>query len=1256
MSMVTKKHSKANRKATLGLAFCLSFASLFAVGLSIKENPVKVDAADYSVEGSGFTRTSDGGISATFTVTDNNLDERGWLLCLFDEKPAVDSNNKLIGSNDIHPYYEEHCIQYFSVTSGARMGKISVQWGYNLASQKGNWSISEEEAEEGYRLCDYLDNGTDWHIVIGPRHYNTSWGDSGYGAGTNGYWENCDYYIGSGSEVFPDTKDMSVSVTNYSGTYNNANHSISIKVNDPTSGYTIKYGTTQGTYNLTTKPEYKNAGNYTTYFQITAEGYNTYEGSGTVSIAKANPSYIAPYPKEDLTYTGSDQALVTAGSSNILYSLDGTNYSSNVPVGKNAGNYTVYYKIEESTNYKALGPVSLSVTITKAYPTYTAPQAMTGLIYDGSEQELVTAGTSSTSTLLYSLDGTNYSTTIPSAINAGTYTVYYKINETENYKAISPKTIEVSIGKANPVYTAPSGLSNLIYNGNDQALVTAGSSNILYSLDGTNYSSNVPVGKNAGEYTVYYKINESNNYLGLEPQTIEVSIAKANPVYTAPVALVDLVYNGDEQELINAGISSVSPILYSLDGENYSETIPNAVNAGLYTVYYKIDETENYLGLEPQVIEVAIGKANPVYTAPVALDDLVYNEENQALVTAGSNNILYSLDGENYYSDVPFGKNAGEYTVYYKIDESNNYLGLEPQTIEVSIGKADATYLATPAAKLGLNYIGVSQLLIEPGTSKGGKVLYSLDGEEYSEEIPERKLVGDYTVYYKIEGDDNYNGVDPEIIEVSIYPNDKTALNAVIEEAKAYHSNITSNYVEVALELNEAISIALIVSEDDNQTIEEIDDAKEALIAAYNLAHAKVTDILIENIGDVRYTDKCHDDIVAAEDAYTLLSLEQQALVLNHDDLAASRDLYDRLHAVVDVINAIGEVTYDSSCYNRILAAQNALNTLSSDEQLLIPTYLNNLYSAEDVYEALKIIDNLGEVEYMDEYKNKLEEARNVFDALDYNEQNAIYNYNELLNAEEKYNNVDNLVNLVNDIADNLEYVGTHEPNIDKAKNAYDSLSEEEKLLVPTSTYNTLTAKEEEYEELKVEHERKEVEDREAGVAIAIEGASGIPSTVSIDINNSQNKEENFEDNIDYQTISEIVKEDEVVSSICEVKFYDEVDGEMVEVSLEDIDENISIVVKIDVPEDVDPSNFKIVLLDKDNNMIEMEYTYNPETRQASVTSSKTGTFAIISTVQEPTVATEGLPGAIVGAVLVSTLIFGVAYLSIFKPKFIKVK
>ena len=992
-----------SNKKLIALTFTFGLlGSLFAIAQFKDNKATPVEAADYSGVSGGFTHGSDGSISASFTVTNNNLDMKGWLLCLFESKPSVDSNNKLTNSNDAHPYSYSAVKHYFFAANTAKTGSITVTWAANSADQKQNWTASTSSGATGQTLKDYVENGTNWHLVIGPRHYNTSWGDSGIGAGTNGYWENCDYYVGSLTEVFPDeSKDMSVSVTNYEGTYNNANHSIKVKVNDPSSGYTIKYRTaSSGSYDLTTNPEYKNAGTYTVYFEITSSGYNAYHGSGTVKINKANASYNAPYAVSGLKYNGNEQNLVNAGSSNVLYSLDGESYSADVPKGKDAGKYTVYYKVEETTNYKAL-----------------------------------------------------------------------------------------------------------------------------------------------------------------DPKTIEVTIAKANPTYTAPTNKSDLVYNGS----------------------------------------------------------------------------------NQALVNAGSSNVLYSLDGESYSEDVPTAKNAGEYVVYYKVEETSNYKGLDPQSIEVSIAKANATYITVPSAKLGLNYIGESQALVNAGSNNGGVLYYSLDGETYSTSVPEKVLVGTYTVYYKIEGDNNYNGVDASSIEVSIYPNDKTALNAAIIDVTDYYEGILEDYPSIANELNSGINSATLVSEDDNQTVEEIANAKIALIGAYDLAHAQISDYLINAIGDVRYSDRCLEDILEAEGAYASLSEEQKDLVNNHDDLVDARELYDKLEDVAEVINAIGEVAYDNDSLVRIEAAQEAFNTLSEDEQLLIPTLFNDLNSAQDVYNMLKLIANLGEVEYSEAYLERLESARNAYDALDYNEQKDIATYQELLDAEEAYYNVDKVVNLVNSIAEELEYVGTHNFDIEKARKAYDSLSEEEKLLVPDVVKAALEEAEEEYEELKVEHERKEIEDREAGVVIATEGGSGIPNTVSIDINNSQNKDQDFENNIDYQTLQETISEEEAISSICEIKFYEEVNGEIVERSLADIDENMSVTIKIDVPLDVDDTNFKIVLLDEDNNTIEMAYTYDPVTRQATVTSKKIGTFAIITPVKAPTVAKDGLPLAILLAVLVSLTILGFA-------------
>ena len=69
-----------------------------------------------------------------------------------------------------------------------------------------------------------------------------------------------------------------------------------------------------------------------------------------------------------------------------------------------------------------------------------------------------------------------------------------------------------------------------------------------------------------------------------------------------------LTYTGEAQALVSG-----EGWLYSLDGENYSEEIPAAVNAGEYTVYFKAAEAA-----EPQTLAVTVEKANVVFTAPVA--------------------------------------------------------------------------------------------------------------------------------------------------------------------------------------------------------------------------------------------------------------------------------------------------------------------------------------------------------------------------------------------------------------------------------------------------------------------------------------------------------------------------------------------------------------------------------------------------------------------------------------------------------------
>ncbi len=177
------------------------------------------------------------------------------------------------------------------------------------------------------------------------------------------------------------------------------------------------------------------------------------DNPGYLTVIKRKPKVSAPTGLT-LTYNIKDQKLITAGSTDggtIKYSLEekGT-YSTEIPTGKNAKEYPVWYKVEGGTYYEDYGPEKVTAKIEKANPLVTAPTGKT-LSYTGATQTLVNAGTAvEDMTLLYSLDGTTYSEDIPAAIEAKTYTVSYKIDGGVNYKDVSGTVTAKIVDESQP--------------------------------------------------------------------------------------------------------------------------------------------------------------------------------------------------------------------------------------------------------------------------------------------------------------------------------------------------------------------------------------------------------------------------------------------------------------------------------------------------------------------------------------------------------------------------------------------------------------------------------------------------------------------------------------------------------------------------------------------------------------------------------------------------------------------------------------
>ena len=277
----------------------------------------------------------------------------------------------------------------------------------------------------------------------------------------------------------------------------------------------------------------------------------TYEGktatTNDLTVSKADQTGFAfteESPKE-VDYSPNGTFTVKAeggeGTGAVTYTvtngMDVISIDGNTATILKAGTATITATKAEDGDYNE-ATATLTVTVSKADPTVTAPMPVTGLTYTGEEQELITAGATTGGTLVYSLTGDedDYSTAIPTGIDAKTYTVYYKVQGNANYNDTEAQSVTAVIGNALAEVTILPTANTLTYTGSAQALVTAGEADggeIQYSLSkDSGYSDTVPTATNAGDYSVWYYVKGDENHSDTQPVEVKVTIAKATPSVT----------------------------------------------------------------------------------------------------------------------------------------------------------------------------------------------------------------------------------------------------------------------------------------------------------------------------------------------------------------------------------------------------------------------------------------------------------------------------------------------------------------------------------------------------------------------------------------------------------------------------------------------------------------------------------------------------------------------------------------------------
>ena len=418
-------------------------------------------------------------------------------------------------------------------------------------------------------------------------------------------------------------------------------------------------------------------------------------------------------------------------------------------------------------DYDFVSNIVVTLVATTAYVT-DPPATISGLVYNGQPQALTDAGEVIGGTLYYAIGAAAsapadklYTTSIPTATNAGTYYVWYKVVGDENHNDTDAANVPVVIAKADPDYTVPTGLTAVYGDKLQDVTLPAGwtwaDADQIVGDAGTN------------TFKANYVPNDVTDYNSVENVDVTVSVSKGNgAVAVAPEVNAwtsDYVFaeavNGQEYVIVKKGETpDWSKAVTPDDG---SVTFTGLTPATEYSIYTRVKETDNTLASEPEKVDVMTsligwetrGEAKTGETITIIPDpenaegltwQWYYAEENEeGTVVRGE-----AIKGETSSSYVVKDSDVGKY-LYFVISKGGEeletgYTGPIKIAINVTVSLEDWTYGEAPNTP------------IVTGNTGNGKVsfTYAKKGSEEPESETVPTLPGTYTVFAYVEESGDY--------------------------------------------------------------------------------------------------------------------------------------------------------------------------------------------------------------------------------------------------------------------------------------------------------------------------------------------------------------------------------------------------------------------------------------------------------------------------------------------------------------------
>ena len=484
----------------------------------------------------------------------------------------------------------------------------------------------------------------------------------------------------------------------------------------------------------------------------------TYQGvaaSSDLSISAKSGTYV--YPNSG-TFTVTNnvsggELTVSSDAINIATATIEGNTVTVVP-GTTAGKANIIVKSSANGDYAENKVVHVATvqngTIELSVTPYTG-------IYDGKAHDAITKinVNPTDAKIEYSIDGENYSETVPTITETSSFTVTVRASKAGYKTQITTETVKVNKAKGKLTLSATSG--TLTYptsgmftvSGNTGTLSVASSNTNIATASINGSTVTVKTGTTAGKATITVTSAEASNYN-------EKSATYEATVQNGTISLSATPYTGTYDGKAHNAYTSVNvtpsdaKLEYSINGGTYSTTMPTITNTSSFTVTVKASKAGYKTQIKTETVRV--NKAAGTLTLSATSGTLTYptnatftvsgNKGNLSVASSNTNIATASISGNTV--TVKPGTTAGKATITVTSAEASNY-NEKSATYTATVNNGTISLSATPYTGTydGKAHNAVTKVTVTPSDAK---IDYSTDGKTYSTTMPTITNTSSFTV------------------------------------------------------------------------------------------------------------------------------------------------------------------------------------------------------------------------------------------------------------------------------------------------------------------------------------------------------------------------------------------------------------------------------------------------------------------------------------------------------------------------------